>query len=265
MDITLPTGILVNLSPDLINYIINFMDLPSVLNLLSVNKSLCKLVMKNVMMIQRTAVKNEAFSEKETTGIWVVPDNTGLHDKIPSESIFIQLPISTDAIFFKACKKNFFVYATYLYEQATKNNTCINMYRHIEKCCIQGHLVLAQWLIKTRGYNGKSKKYYNWFVTCCEHGHLELAQWLLQLCETDGYTKINIYEHDDSVFNHCLKKRKRNIAKWLAEIDSTGRYSRILDEYCGGVDGVDSGVDSGYDGVDSGYDGVDGYDNTIVY
>lgn len=120
--------------PEMLNHVIEHIDLPSIINLSLVDKSLCAKVGANIVMNQRKTIKQELCGK------------------------YVYL----NKIFEAACRQNFIVYVIYIVAYAKTNSLKLNYNIHNE-CQTIGHTELAQWLCQLTKLDG----YYQRDDSCC--------------------------------------------------------------------------------------------------
>ena len=111
--------------PDIDIYIINFLDLPSMANLLCTNTSFLKIISTKPIMSQWKNINNAKLG-------------------------------SIESIFLEICKRGFLEYVVDLFNRHEINIHADND-NAFQWSCGNGHLTTAQWLIKLGESNGYGK------------------------------------------------------------------------------------------------------------
>ena len=175
---------------DLDESIIDFMDLPDLVNLMLTNKNYYEKIKNKKLIIQWNELK--------------LYDNNTIK-KIVTSYDYHLLPFNEnilDKLFLITCVNGYIEYATSLFIRYTINIHYDHEYA-FQLCCKYGQINTAKWLIKLDGKINLHIDRDCAFQWSCKNGHHEIAKWLIELGENHGYGKF-----DQQLIDQLNKKLK---------------------------------------------------------
>lgn len=207
--------------PDIYCHIVNFADLPTLVNLISVDKHFHNLASTKPIIEQWQCMTK-----------W---KNNQTHRELPT----------INTIFIQSCCFGFIEYAKYLVSVHQIN---IHVFKDspFRISCSNGRLAIAQWLIALGESNDYTKiditaVCNSAFVNSCINGHIDVVKWLIKLGESGNYKRIDIYAQNNHAFIYSCGRNHIDIVRYLIELEESG--------YSNGCSDVQSnGYSNGYPG-----------------
>lgn len=106
------------------------------------------------------------------------------------------------------------------YDSLTIDNKKYEHWDPFVLACINGHIPMTKWLIESDMF--WTTIYYQYdtpFAYACRYGNFEMAKWLISLAST--YGEINIHSLNEASFREACKYGHIDIAKWLISLENT--------------------------------------------
>lgn len=188
--------------PDIDHLIINLLDIPELLVMVSTNKYFHEAITKIPLYIQ-----------------W--------HDIYINNRCYILA-----STFFCTCKKGYLEYAKSLIQRYRQIDIHHCNEHPFQCCCVSGNLDLCKWFIKlAEQRNNKINIHADHdlaFIWSCGFGKLNIAKWLIGLGE-ESYGRINIHNSHDKYtpFELACTKNYLEIAQYLIHLGENCGYDKI--------------------------------------
>lgn len=181
------------LIPDIDTYMLNFLDLPELLQMACVNKFFNRSV--NSVQIVEQCQKLRYYN-------------------------------TNDVKFYQACVNGYLTFAKYILCKFPDME--IDRFDVFSPVCNNNHIDVAKWLVQAKS-DGCAKIIIGnnidaVFRISCKTNHTEMAKWLICLGESAGYAKINI---DATIFQTACWNNQIELATWLAKLTLSDTYSSI--------------------------------------
>lgn len=171
---------------DIDRLIVDLLDLPELLTMISVNKFFHGIINGKPIIYQHRIM--EKYQTDYTT------------------------------LFIRACERGFLLYAKFLIDRYPDINIYARENHAFRWSCQNGHLETTKWLISV------DKSFYinihdqceDAFIWSCNNGHFDVVKWLIEFGESsEVYRKIKIHMDDNDAFNYSCEMGHLDIAKYL--------------------------------------------------